>query len=485
MDYYIGIDIGTSSTKAVAFSAGGDIVATVAAAYGIQHPRDNYSEQDPAEILQAVINSIAGLTEKCADDNPVLIGFSAAMHSVLAVDPNGQPLTGCIIWADNRAGEIATRLRDTTTGKSFYHKTGVPIHAMSPFCKLLWLKENNPEVFNRAHKFIGIKEYVFYGLFGSWLVDTGIASATGLLNIHTLQWDADILEYAGIQSQQLSTVTSATHQEYLGKQGLYSKDKRLGRVNKTPFIIGGSDGALANLGSGAVSEQAMAISIGTSSAVRIVSSEVYTDEQMRTFCYHLAGNQYIIGGAGNNGAVVLQWLKDTLLQTTETYAQLVEQAEKIKAGCDGLIFVPYILGERAPIWDSNAKGMFFGLTITHTKAHLVRAVMEGVAYSVYSIGRILQEKRNITEIHATGGFTQSPLWPQMVCDLFNCILFVSGAVESSAAGAVKIGLDALRIKTSWLPETTGSFRPNLQLHQIYLRQFEKYERLYPLLKQEF
>lgn len=484
MDYYIGIDIGTTSTKAVAFSENGDIIAKETIGYAITHPQANCSEQDPNEIFDAVINGIGKIAGTFHKDNAVLISFSAAMHSILAVDKNGNPLTNCIIWADNRASEIAEQLCYTKTGDTFYHKTGVPIHAMSPFCKLLWLKKNSPEIFTAAHKFIGIKEYIFFRLFGNYKVDTAIASATGLLNIHNLQWDKDILDYAGIQPEQLSEVAAATYKEILTAGSKYATDKRLQQVTKSAFVIGGSDGALANLGSGAVNKNSMAITIGTSSAVRMVTTEVYTDEHMRTFCYHLANRSYIIGGASNNGAVVLQWLKDTLLKTTDTHEELFEQASAINAGCNGLLFIPYILGERAPIWNSNAKGIFFGLDITHNKSHLIRSAIEGVVYSVYSIGRILMEKRKVTEIHATGGFTQSPLWLQILCDMFNRTVLVSGAVESSASGAVKIGMEAMGIENKWTPKMTETYQPNALQHQTYLKQFEKFERIYALLKKE-
>lgn len=484
MNYYIGIDIGTTSTKAVAFSENGDIIAKETIGYPIIHPRPDCSEQYPAEIFEAVINTIDKITQTLNNDQPVLISFSAAMHSMLAVDKTGNPLTNCIIWADNRASELAEKLRATKTGQDFYHTTGVPIHAMSPFCKLLWLKENNADIFTAAYKFIGIKEYIFFRLFGTYHADTAIASATGLLNIHTLQWDKTILDYAGIHSEQLSAVVPGTYKEYIGQESKFISDKRLQRVIKTAFIIGGSDGALANLGSGAVKKESMAITIGTSGAVRMVTTEVYTDEQMRTFCYHLAGDSYIIGGASNNGAVVLQWLKDTLLQTNETHEQLFERAAKIAAGCDGLLFIPYILGERAPVWNSNAKGVFFGLEIMHNKSHLVRSVLEAIVYSVYSIGKILMEKRTVTEIHATGGFTQSHLWLQILCDMFNCKVLVSGAVESSAAGAVKIGMNAMHIEKEWAPQMTDTYQPNVVQHQVYRQQFEKFEHIYALLKTE-
>ncbi|MEP6728118.1 MAG: gluconokinase, partial [Bacteroidota bacterium] len=378
MNYYIGIDIGTTSTKAVAFSDNGDVISKDEIAYPIIHPYASYSEQNPNEIFEAVVNSIGKISETLNKNTPLLISFSAAMHSVLAVDESGKPLTNCIIWADNRASDIAVQLREIKTGNVFYHKTGVPIHAMSPFCKLLWLKENEPGIFSAAAKFIGIKEYVFFRLFGKYIVDTSVASATGFLNIHNLQWDAAILDYSGIHESQLSSVTDTQHKEYLQPGSHYYKDMRLKHVLQSAFIIGSSDGALANLGSGAVGKNSMAVSIGTSCAVRMVTAEVYTDEHMRTFCYHLANSNYIIGGASNNGAVILQWFKDDVLETTATHEELFQQAGAIAAGSNGLIFIPYVLGERAPVWNSEANGVFFGLNIAHKRAHFVRAVMEGI-----------------------------------------------------------------------------------------------------------
>jgi len=484
MSYYMGIDIGTTSTKAVAFSDTGDVLAREEIAYPILHPFASYSEQNPEEILEAVINSIARIAASLADKTPVLISFSAAMHSVMAVDAAGRPLTNCIIWADNRASDIAEQLRETTLGDVFYHATGVPIHAMSPLCKLLWLKQNKREVFTAAAKFIGVKEYIFSRLFDIYIVDTPVASATGFLNIHSLQWDASILAYAGISVAQFSTVTNAYHKEMLAPGSRYYNDVRLQRVLTTPFIIGGSDGGLANLGSGAVGKNAMAISIGTSSAVRVVTNEVYTDEHMRTFCYHLSNSSYITGGASNNGAVVLQWFKDAVLGTTETHEQLFTEAEKIPAGSNGLLFIPYLMGERAPVWNSHANGVFFGLNITHTRAHFTRAIMEGIVFNVYSIGRVLMEKRKITEIFATGGFTKSPFWLQTLCDMFNCTVHVSGAVESSASGAVILGMQAMGIEKKWKARIMETYEPDALQHQQYSKQFRKFERLYDLLKNE-
>ena len=481
MNYYLGVDIGTTSVKAVAFSARGEVLAKHAVAYGMRHPKPDWSEQDPAEIVQAVTDSINKVVATLAPAKPLLLSFSAAMHSLLAVDAAGKPLTPCIIWADNRAGLIAESLRDTDTGQRFYHATGVPVHAMSPFCKLLWLKVNQPAVFNAAHKFIGIKEYLFFKWFGVYAVDTSIASATGLLSLATLEWDKTILGFAGIDPSKLSQPVPVKKLFYYEP----GAGQQLRVDSKTPFVIGSSDGALANLATCTGDKYAMVVTIGTSSAARILTRQRETDKYMRTFCYHAKDDEYIIGGAGNNGAVVLQWLKETLLQTTDSFEQLFATAAHAPAGSDGLLFLPYILGERAPLWNPQAKGVFFGLTINHTKSHLVRAVLEGVIYSLYSIGRIIMENNNSAGIYANGGFAQSSLWLQVLADVFNKEVVVAGPVESSALGAVLAGMEALGHAPAQGGRAGAICQPNATHHAVYARQFKKFERIYELLKNEF
>lgn len=479
MDYYLGIDIGTTSSKAVAFSVDGDVVCSHSFDYEMHHPQPNRSEQNPDEIFQAVLHGIDKVVKEMFPHVPLFISFSAAMHSFIAIDDKGKLLTQCIIWADNRADVIAEKLRNTEKGQEFYHASGVPIHAMSPLCKLLWFKENEPRIFKAAFKFIGIKEYIFYKLFAEFVVDTSIASAAGLLNIKTLQWDYEILNFAGINSSLFSEVVSVKKVFYY--KGVYPQ---LTTLKSVPFVIGASDGALSNLGTGATCSKAMAVTIGTSGAARVVVSEPETDVNMRTFCYHLKDNLYIIGGGNNNGAVVLQWLKESLLQTDDSYEKLFEQAKTIEAGSDGLILLPYILGERAPLWDSNAKGVYFGLDIEHTKAHLIRACMEGVIFALYSIGKILAEKKEITELRASGGFAKSSLWLQILADVFNTEVLVSDAAESSALGAIMLGAEALGITTTFHNRASATYTPITSDHEVYKYCFRKFERLYELLKNE-
>ena len=479
MNYYLGVDIGTTSAKSVAFSETGSVIADFSFPYDMQHPQKGWCEQDPEQIFEAVIEGINKVVEKFSPALPSFIAFSAAMHSVIAMAEDGSLLTNCIIWADNRSNVIANDLRVSELGQKFYHASGVPIHSMSPLCKLLWLRQFQPLVFNKAYKFIGIKEYIFFKLCGEFIVDTSIASATGLLNIKTLQWDEEILKYVGLTASRLSTIVSTKHVVHYNNAANNLKLRK-----QLPFVIGASDGALSNLGAGATSSNTMAITIGTSGAARTVISGPKTDSKMRTFCYHLKDNLFVVGGGNNNGAVVLQWLKDSILQTNEDYDGLFTKTEEIAPGSNGLLFLPYILGERAPVWNGNAKGVFFGLNIQHTQAHLIRSTLEAVIFSVYSIAKILSEQYDVTELHASGGFAKSNMWLQMLADVSNVRVLVSDTVESSALGAVMLGTEALKIKTDFKKTILASFEPDHQNHEIYKRQFAKFERLYNLLKQE-
>lgn len=483
MDYYIGIDIGTTSTKTVAFSPDGAILASTSIPYITRHPARDQSEQDPKEIFEAVLDGLSQVIRALPESRPLLVSFSSAMHSLLAVDANGDPLTQCIIWADNRAAAVADRIHAAGLAPSFYNVSGVPVHAMSPLCKLIWLREQQPAIFAAAHRFIGIKEYVFFRLLSDYVLDTSVASASGLLDIRRLEWHQPLLTYAGVTTEQLSRLVPPGTAFKLHAD-FFRSHPSLASLLNTPFVIGGSDGGLANLGSGATAAHSMAINIGTSSAARIVVSKPVLDPHMRTFCYHLYEGQYFIGGAGNNGAVLLQWLRETLLQSHKSLEKLLAEASAIDPGADGLLVLPYLLGERAPLWDAHAKAVFFGLDVRHTQAHLVRAAMEAVVYSVYGTARILMEQTTITEIRATGGFTKTDGWVQILADVCNCPVLLSDAVEASALGAVMIGCSALELPPLQVAGTVRAFRPNAATHTVYAEGFAKMEKLYHLLRPE-
>lgn len=306
-----------------------------------------------------------------------------------------------------------------------------------------------PELFRQASKFISIKEYIFTRLFGEYVVDYSVASATGLMNLEQLDWDQEALHLAGITVEQLSRLVPTTYK----MEGL-EKDYAvaMGLSEATPFIIGAADGVLSNLGVNAIQPGVVAVTIGTSGAIRTVIDQPVTDPQGRTFCYALTERHWVIGGAVNNGGMLLRWVRDEWAasevetakqQGVDVYDVLTEMAGAIRAGSDGLLFHPYLTGERAPLWNPDARGSFFGLTMRHGKAHLIRSVMEGVIFNLYAVLLAMEgQMGQPVQLLATGGFARSPLWRQIMADIFGQKVVVPESIESSCLGAVVLGLYA-------------------------------------------
>jgi len=307
----IGLDIGTSSAKAVAFDLEGNVLAKHSIPYPILNPSEGYYEQDPEVIYSACIDSVARVMIKLQDFDkmlqPMCISVSSAMHGLIAVDKSGKPLTNCIIWADRRSEDIAIGLKATEKGRLLYQQTGTPIHPMSLLCKLIWIRQNDEKVFSQSHKFIGIKEFLFHRLFGIFLVDHSIASATGLFDIHQLAWSDLALNVAGISAGQLSTPVPVNHVSKLLDSDIAAS---MHLPESTLFVIGGSDGCLANLGVGAVKPGVASVTVGTSGAIRVTSPLPNPEQKQRLFTYLLRPNEYIIGGAVNNGGILRKWFQD-------------------------------------------------------------------------------------------------------------------------------------------------------------------------------
>ncbi|UZD73622.1 gluconokinase [Bacillus siamensis] len=495
----IGLDIGTTSTKAVLFGPRGKVLAKHSVHYDLIQPKPAWAEQDPEHILEAVIASIRGAVTKAglSPDNLLAIGISTAMHSLIAVDQNGGLLTKSIIWADNRSAEQSKRILKEMNGFDIYKRTGTPIHPMSPLSKIVWMREQDKETFTKAAKFISIKEYILHEFFGTYVVDYSIASATGLFRLETLSWDEEALRIAGIREDQLSDIVPTTHQlcglapEIAARMGIHAD---------TPFIIGANDGVLANLGVGAIGKGEVAVTIGTSGAVRSVTDKPVTDEKARTFCYALTDKHWVIGGPTNNGGIMLRWLRDEFaspeVETAkrlgiDPYDLMIDIADKVPAGSDGLLFLPFLSGERAPFWNPNARGTFFGISLRHKREHFIRAVLEGVIMSVFSIGVALRDLAGpAKDVRASGGFARSPLWRQILSDTMGREVLVPESYEASALGAAVLALhsigemEQIEDVQDWI-RISHRHEPNVKNSETYIELFYLYERLYDKLKDEF
>jgi gluconokinase len=497
-NYVLGLDIGTTSAKAVLFQKNGLVISENENAYPVHHPNPSWVEQDPLEIERAAVSAISGAVQKSNITNTEIlcVSISSAMHSLICMNDNHEPISPSITWADGRSVDQASRVRETF-GTSLYLKTGTPIHPMSPLSKLIWMRETNYEPYVQTAKFISIKEFLIQKWFDQYIVDYAIASASGLFNIHTFEWEEEALSTAGISSDQLSEpVPSTTICQGLSKE----LAEQFHLPQDIPFVIGSSDGPLANLGIGAIDPGDVAITIGTSGAIRQMSSRPQTDELQEIFCYGVTKDLWIMGGPTNNGGIVFQWLKDTLgemevqrsLETNSSaYDLLTDLAKSAKPGADGLLFLPFLNGERAPYWDANARGSFIGLTLSHKKEHMIRAGLEGVIYSLYSIGETLERLAGQSAtIFASGGFARSSLWLHILTDIFGQEVRVPVSHQSSAWGAAWFGMYALgevpslsAIKES-IP-MNSTYIPNDSNHKVYQELYQTYRELYYALKPHF
>lgn len=486
--YVIGLDIGTTSVKAVLFKRTGYVIAEREILYKTTHPHVGWSEQDPLEIETAVKNALKEMLEQCTvpSEDIAAVGLSSAMHSLICVNQNNEPLSPLITWADQRSVRQAEHLHSIPDSK-IYINTGTPQHPMSPLAKLIWMKESGYPPYLQGRKFLSIKEFLLTRWFNEDVVDYAIASATGLFNISTLKWDHEALMEAGISEGQLSTPVPPTYV----CQGLAAQlADYLGVRSDLPFVVGASDGPLANIGAGALEPGDVAITIGTSGAIRQMSASPQTDQKQEIFCYSVTDQLWVMGGPTNNGGNVFQWMKNVLGEEESrieksggaiAYEQLTQLAATSDVGANGLLFLPYLNGERAPIWNAHAKGAFIGLTASHTKADMIRAGLEGTLFSIYHIGKALERLAGEPKtILASGGFSRSKLWLQMLADIFGKEVHLPLSYQSSAWGAAWFGLVATG-EEQRLEDIKGSIpmketvHPNEKNHKNYQSMFDIYD----------
>jgi gluconokinase len=410
----LGLDVGTTSAKATAFDASG---ARVAHAEVVYPPRDP-AAQDAGVVVDAAVQAMREVAVR-----PSLVACSTAMHGIVALDADDRPLTPLLTWADTRAVAQADRLK--AEHPDLHDRTGTPLHPMSPLAKLVWFRECEPETHAAARRWVGLKELVLHRLGGRWVVDWSVASGTGLLDLATLDWCSEALELAGVRREQLAE--------------LVAPDERV----TDGVIAGGGDGPLANLGVGAVRPGVAACSIGTSGALRLMVERPVVDPMRRVFCYALTPDRWAVGGAINNGGVVLEWVREALAPELDIRA-LLDLASTAPPGCDGLLMAPYLLSERAPHWDAHATGAYVGLRRRHGRAHLVRAALEGVCEQLHLVLDSLEAAgQEVHEIRATGGFARSQFWRQLLADVLGRPIGFPESHEGSGFGAALLGLQAL------------------------------------------
>lgn len=485
-EYILGIDIGTGSAKCVSMGLDGEVIHSLSGHYETYHPISGYSEQDPDEIWNAVVTCIKNTITQLGKA-PKMVALSSAMHSFIILDSESSVLYPMITWADNRSESIAAEYRGHIRGQRLYRNTGTPIHAMSPFFKALWFRQNEPELFRKAAKFISIKDYVWFRLFGEFESDYSIASASGLFNIHELSWDNDALSIAGLNSSHLPKVVDTS---FTRKVDDISIEELTGLPKGTPILIGASDGCCANLGSGVLYPYQAALTIGTSGAVRVSSNKPILNNDTMIFNYRLDKQTLICGGAVNNGGNTLNWLMTMFMQEDNldnlSYKKMFQQIAQITAGADDLLFIPYIHGERSPIWNANATGSFLNIGNQHRQAHFLRAGLEGICFALNDVLQTIEAGSvTIRELHISGGFTNSPVWTQILADITGKKLYIMQTEDASAIGAAYLAMRAVypEYYHRLLPlKHRHLIEPNQNNHQIYREGFRRFKAASALLQ---
>ena len=436
------MDVGTTATKGVLYDENGKAFFSASKGYPLIQTKIGQAEEDPKVIFDAVQEVIFALTQK-ADGEIAAISWSSQMHSLIGLDKDNNLLTNSITWADNCAKNVVQDAKKSGLARKIYQKTGMPMHPMAPIYKMLWLKDNEPELFNQVKKWIGIKEYLIFSLTGKLIVDTTMAAGTGMLNLKTLTWDQDLLDTLNVKQEQLPEIAQPTEiiapikEEYVQKLGIDSDTK---------IVLGASDGYLSTIGVNAIDSDQFALNVGTSGAVRTIVDQPKIDQNASYFCYPVDKKHYLLGGPVNNGGIVFNWARQTLFDAGETPQDYLDVAQSAPAGSRNLIFLPYLGGERAPIWDANARGSFVGLTRMHQKPEMARAVIEGIIFNLYDAAfSLIKNTKKPVAINATGGFLKSDFVRQLCADIFNVPIVTMKEQQSGTLAAMFLARQALGI----------------------------------------
>lgn len=499
-NYILSHDLGTTGNKATLYDREGNLVASSFFSYPTYYPYRNWVEQNPLDYWEAVKFSTRDLLtrSKVKPEDIAVISFSGQMMGCLPVDREGNPLRNIIIWADQRGVREAEFIREKIGEEKVYKITGHRISPTYSASKILWLKNNERDIFDRAYKFLLAKDFIVYKLTGKWVTDYSDASGTNLFDLIGEKWSEEIASAVGIPLEKLPEPHSSL--DIVGEL-TDSPAEELGLVPGIPVVIGGGDGACAACGAGVIEEGDAYNYLGASSWIAIASNRPIYDPHLRTFTFHhLEPGLFMPTGTMQSAGLSYQWARDNLaLREKEIaldfglspYEIMDLEVEKIPPGSDNLIFLPYLLGERSPHWNPNARGVFIGITPRHTRTHLMRAILEGVGFNLRIIlDAFLSQGIDISEIRLIGGGGKSKLWANILADIFERevlrmeVLEEATSLGSAIAGGVgagifqslKVAKELVRIKERIIPEERR-IAIYKKLYQIFL---EAYERLLPV-----
>ena len=473
--YVIGVDVGTTAAKVVAFeySWGADPDApsrapvTAVQEYPLIRPQSGWRVQDADVVVAATLKSLAECVAQLGGAQVVAVSVSTAMHGLIALDDDARPLTPIVTWADARARDVARELRASPLAATLHARSGTPVHSMSPLTKLRWFSQHEPELMAGARTWAGLKDLVLHALTGQLVTELSSASGTGLLSIIDRTWDPEAVALSGARLDQLPPVLPTTATLPLDATVAHI----VGLPAGTPVVVGAGDGPLGNLGTGAIRPGVAGLSLGTSGALRLVVDRPWADPSGRLFCYALTDDRWVVGTPISNGGAVVRWAGSVFAaerpDSPKEFARppvsdpdVLALAAGIEPGSEGLVMLPFLLAERGPLWDADLRGAFLGIRQHHTRAHFIRAAVEGVAFQLATILDGLDEVSPVTSIRATGGVFRSELWREILAGVLGRPLTVTAGAEGSALGAAALGLHAVGVEPT-LEEALEHLAPGL------------------------
>jgi len=426
MKLFAGLDIGTEGVRIDVLTENLELKYENSIHYKLISPQQGWAEQEPEQIFEAVYSLLTEVVEKFGQENLYII-FSSVMHSIMAVDKEGNKLSNLIIWADSRGEKYRDQLAEKYDSEFFYSRTGCPLHSSYWPAKIMWLQEN---ISAKIDKYVSIKEYVIFRLSGKWKTDYALASTSGIFNSLKKEYDKKIMEMLGLAEADLAEVYSGHH---IFKFKINNSEVK--------GILGSTDGALANLGAGSINRSKIVLTAGSSSAVRYTSSEYTHDPQGRAWNYFIDQDLYIVGEATNGAGVVFDWFKkmfsydDIKKFSRENLNQSPYQGNEI-------IYIPTMMGERAPSYNEKTRGLFYGLSLNHSREDIVLAVYEGIAFHLKLIYEDLCRLNNCekTERIMTGGLGLTDRFMKLLSYLLGEIKYIPDYKQNTAVGAAMLGI---------------------------------------------
>jgi len=447
----IGVDVGTTAAKVAAFGVGAPWRHVAVREYPLLEPHPGWQVQDPETVAAATLAALADAVSATRGAEVLALSVSTAMHGLIGLDAAMTPLTPLLTWADARSAPQAAALRASGDATWVHATTGTPVHSMTPLTKLMWFTEHEPELAGRVRWWVDLKGYVLWRLTGTLATELSSASGTALLDARARTWSEPAARLAGVSVDRLPPVLPTTHALGLSDDVAL----RVGLAPGTTVVVGAADGPLGNLGTGALGDGVVGLSLGTSGAARMLVPAPPDVLDPALFCYALTSDAWVVGGAVSNGGMVVRWAGSALAPDLQgpgdddggpsVDERVLELASRVPAGSDGLVMVPYLLAERAPLWDPTQPGAYLGLRRGHTRAHLVRAAVEGVALQLGLIVDRLDRLApgGVSSVRATGGAFRAALWREVLAAVVDRPFSTVGAAEGSALGAAALGLYAL------------------------------------------